>query len=91
MIANALDKIKWHIRKMIEYIHNEDKLNKIKSLYEKFGGSNVKVSYDSETKDIKVVSSMDITNIFLEIEDLEERNSFVLNMLQNEVEKIICQ
>lgn len=76
---------------MIEYIHNEDKLNRIKSLYEKFGGSNVKVSYDSETKDIKVVSSMDITNIFLEIEDLEERNSFVLNMLQNEVEKIICQ
>ena len=76
---------------MIEYIHNEDKLNKIKSLYEKFGGSNVKVSYDSKTKDIKVVSSMDITNIFLEIEDLEERNSFVLNMLQNEVEKIICQ
>ena len=76
---------------MIEYIHNEDKLNKIKSLYEKFGGSNVKVSYDSETNNIKVVSSMDITNIFLEIEDLEERNSFVLNMLQNEVEKIICQ
>lgn len=76
---------------MIEYIHNEDKLNKIKSLYEKFGGSNVKVSYDSETNNIKVVSSMDITNIFLEIEDLEERNSFVLNMLQEEVEKIICQ
>lgn len=76
---------------MVEYIHNEDKLNKIKSLYEKFGGSNVKVSYDSETNNIKVVSSMDITNIFLEIEDLEERNSFVLNMLQEEVEKIICQ
>ena len=76
---------------MIEYIHNEDKLNKIKSLYEKFGGSNVKVSYDSEINNIKVVSSMDITNIFLEIEDLEERNSFVLNMLQEEVEKIICQ
>lgn len=76
---------------MIKYIHNEDKLNKIKSLYEKFGGSNVKVSYDSETNNIKVVSSMDITNIFLEIEDLEERNSFVLNMLQKEVEKIICQ
>ena len=76
---------------MIEYIHNEDKLNKIKSLYEKFGGSNVKVSYDSETNNIKVVSSMDITNIFLEIEDLEERNSFVLNMLQKEVKKIICQ
>ena len=76
---------------MVEYIHNEDKLNKIKSLYEKFGGSNVKVSYDSETNNIKVVSSMDITNIFLEIEDLEERNSFVLNMLQKEVEKIICQ
>ena len=76
---------------MVEYIHNEDKLNKIKSLYEKFGGSNVKVSYDSETNNIKVVSSMDITNIFLEIGDLEERNSFVLNMLQEEVEKIICQ
>ena len=76
---------------MVEYIHNEDKLNKIKSLYEKFGGSNVKVSYDSETNNIKVVSSMDITNIFLEIEDLGERNSFVLNMLQEEVEKIICQ
>ena len=76
---------------MIEYIHNEDKLNKIKSLYEKFGGSNVKVSYDSEINNIKVVSSMDITNIFLEIEDLEERNSFVLNMLQKEVKKIICQ